>query len=116
MEKKKHESTIQLEQQCQQIADEISTGKYDFDSEYSEYDEPCADDYLGDILDYRTTISRDKEYIGSHILVAFGGPNIWINTVNKCVEGYWGSDTVKRYYYEDKLGVDSYMEELYECS
>jgi len=115
MEKKKHETTIQLEQQCQRIADEIYTGQYDFEED-SNYDEPCAADYLKDILDYRITISRDKEYIGSRILVAFGGPNIWINTVDKCVEGYWGSDAVKRYYYKDNLGVDDYMEQLYECS
>ena len=115
MENKKRKTTIVLELQCERIADEIRTGEYDFDED-SEYDEPCAADYLEDMLDYRTTISREKEYIGSRILVAFGGPNIWINTIDKCVEGYWGRDVVKRHYYEDKLGIDDYMEELYECS
>jgi len=116
MEKKKHETTIQLEETCERIAEEINTGEYDFDADNRVYDEPCASNYLSDILDYRTTISRDNEYIGSHILVAFGGPNIWINTLDKCVEGYWGSDVIKRYYYDDNLGIDDYMEEMYNCS
>ena len=116
MEKEKHETTIRLENHCEEIAKAIRTGKYDFDPDNSEYGEPCAGDYLSDILDYRYTISSSKEYIGAHILVAFGGPNIWINTVDKCVEGYWGSDEVKRYYYEDELGLCEYMEEFYQCS
>ena len=116
MENKKNETTIQLEEQCTRIANEINTGKYDFDSDSSDYDEPCAGDYLDDMLDYRTTISREKEYIGSRILVTFGGPNIWINTIDKCIEGYWGSDSIKRYYCDDNLGIDDYMEEIYNCS
>jgi len=120
MENKKHETTIQLEEQCVKIANEINTGNYNFDSAWSDYDEPCADDYLAEMLDYRTTISREKEYLGSHILVTilheFGGPNILINTLDKCIEGHWGSDSIKRYYCDDNLGIDDYMEEMYNCS
>ena len=36
MENKKHETTIQLEEQCTKIANEINTGKYDFDSDSSD--------------------------------------------------------------------------------
>ena len=113
MTKQKHKTTIQLEKQCEKIAKEIQTGTYDFDVESSEYEELGAGDYLYNILDYRFTINSSRQYLGSRILVAFGGPNIWINTLDKCVEGYWGSDEVKRYYYEDNLGICDYMEELY---
>lgn len=114
MTKQKHETTIQLEKKCENIARQIQTGKYDFDIESSEYEEPCAEDYLSNVLDYRLTIDSSKQYLGAHILVAFGGPNIWINTMDKCVEGYWGGDEVKRYYTEDNLGICDYMGKLYE--
>ena len=114
MAKQKHKTTIQLEKQCEKIAKEIQTGTYDFDVESSEYEEPCAEDYLSGILDYRFTIDLNKQYLGSRILVAFGGPNIWINTLANCIEGYWGSDEVKRYYFMDNLGICDYMQELYE--
>ena len=113
MESKKPETTIKLERQCEQIANCIRTGKYDFDSEDSEYDEPCAGDYLKDILDYQYIINSDNSYKASMILVCCGGPNIWINTRKRCVEGCWGNDEVKRYYTNDELGIDDYMEELY---
>jgi len=113
MENKKHASLIQLEKMCEGICTEIHKGKYDFEPEYSDYDEPCAGDYLKNILDYQFIINSDKSYRASIILVACGGPNIWINTRERCVEGYWGSDEVKRYYANDVLGIDEYMEELY---
>ena len=116
MVKQKDETTIQLEKQCERIAKEIQTGTYDFDIESSEYDKPCAGDYLYNILNYRFTKDPAKQYLGSRILVVFGSPTIWINTLDKCVEGYWGwgRDIVKRNYYEDNLGICDYMEELYE--
>jgi len=113
MTEQKQETTIRLEKQCEKIAREIQTGTYDYDIESSEYDEPCAGDYLLNMLDYRFTIESNRQYIGAYILVAFGGPNIWINTIDKCVEGYWGADKVKRYYCEDNLCICDYMEELY---
>lgn len=114
MTKQKHETTIQLEKTCENIAREIQTGTYDFDVESSEYEQPCPGDYLSDVLDYRFTIDSSKRYLGAHILVAYGGMNIWINTMEKCIEGYWGGDEIKRYYNQDNLGICDYMEELYQ--
>lgn len=109
------ESKDQLEEMCQRIAQEINSGEYTFDEECSDYEEPCAGDYLKNALDFRYIVDSKKEYLGANILVAFGGPNIWINTLDKWVEGYWGGDKVKRHYYEDKIGLDDYLEEYYQC-
>ena len=103
----------QLITTCSRIVDEIETGKYGYDKSSSDYDEPCAADYLMDALDYTYTINSDKSYLGVKIAVSLGGPNIYINTVNKCVEGYWGDDSCKKFYYSDSLGIDDYFEELY---
>jgi hypothetical protein len=49
-------------------------------------------DYLEDALDFRFVVSSRKEIIAVKILVAFGGPNIWIDTESRSVELYWWTD------------------------
>lgn len=63
-------------------------------------------------LDIEYTISGNMDYLGVSIAVALGGPSVYINTREKCVEAYWGgesatytldSDVVEEldYFYED---------------
>ena len=88
----KQETELQMAEQVHSIVEAISTGEYDFDPEYSDYDAPCAADYIKDVLDINYIINSDKSYKGARLLVAFGGPNIWIDTTTKTVEAYWGGD------------------------
>jgi len=100
----------QLFQQCKHIADQINSGEY----ETHDNDEPCnAYDYLSDALDIEYTVSSHGEYLGARVLVAYGGPNIWINTRTKTIEGYWWSDRAEAYYYDDALGLDDALAELW---
>ncbi len=100
----------ELFQQCRHIADQIESGEYESSNE----DEPQgAFDYLSDALDIEYTVDSKGEYLGARVLVAFGGPNIWINTRHKTVEGYWWSDRAEANYFEDKLGLDDALEELW---
>jgi hypothetical protein len=39
--------------------------------------------YLSDVLDIQYIVTGAGEYLAARILVAFGGPNIWINTQTK---------------------------------
>ena len=48
--------------------------------------------------------------------MAFGGPNIWINTQKQMVEGYWWSASEFAYYHDDQLYLDERLEEIYNCS
>ena len=73
-----------------------------------------AFDYLQDALDIEYIVSSKKEYLGARVLVAFGGPNIWINTRTKTVEGYWWSDSASASF-QDNLGLDDALEELFSC-
>ena len=73
-------------------------------------------DYLADALDIQYIVSGAREYLGARVLVAFGGPNIWINTHSKQVEGYWWGDTVIRSYHDDKIGLDEALSEIWGCS
>jgi len=113
--KKLNDCQQQLKDQVDGIINAIENCEYDFDKEYSDYDEPCAGDYVSDILDINYIITSDKSYIGIRLTVAFGGPNIYIDTFSKQVQGYWGSDEYIKSYFNDELGIDDYFEEYYNC-
>lgn len=103
--KKKDTTQYQLKNNCEHIANEISEGKI---SAYDYFDE-------GSILDIEWIIHNDKSYKGARVLVAFGGPNIWINTQTNEVEGYWWTDRYKAPFI-DEMGIDDYLQELYEVA
>jgi hypothetical protein len=71
--------------------------------------------YLNDALDIQYIVNGAGEYLAARILVAFGGPNIWINTQTKTVEGYWWSDSAFASYNNDEMDIDATCSELWEC-
>jgi hypothetical protein len=72
-------------------------------------------DYLSDVLDIEYVVNSKREYLGARVLVAFGGPNIWINTRTKQVEGYWWGDKSIQSYGNDEMDLDGALSELYNC-
>ena len=50
-------------------------------------------DYVNDnsLGDVRFEVDRNMECCGGKVLLAFGGPNIWLH--NDEIRGYWGGDT-----------------------
>ena len=72
-------------------------------------------DYLSDALDIEYIVSSKKEYLGARVLVAFGGPNIWINTRTQQVEGYWWGDKAILSYNTDAMDIDTALNDLYNC-
>ena len=70
-------------------------------------------DYLSDMLDIEYTISSDGNFLGARILVAFGGPNIWIDTRHERVEGYWWGDSAFADF-TDEMDLHGVCRELYE--
>tara|TARA_R100001594_G_C3953112_1_gene243516 strand:+ start:23 stop:409 length:387 start_codon:yes stop_codon:yes gene_type:complete len=85
---------------------------YELDEEEQKDFFPDGFDYLDDIYDYKFIVDSDKSYLGARICVAYGGPNIFIDTFNKQIEGYWGGDTYIKSYYEDDINLDNAIEEL----
>ena len=98
-----------LREYVHNIVETIETGEYepDDDGECSGYD------YLSDDLDFEWILNSDRTLKGARILVSFGGPNIWINTVTEQVEGYWGSDTAILGYRNDRLEIGDAVVDLY---
>jgi len=72
-------------------------------------------DYLADALDINYVVSQDAQYLGARILVAFGGPNIWIDTRAGLVEGHWWGDSAAARIDGDSMGLDECLSELWEC-
>lgn len=73
-----------------------------------------AFDYLADALDIEYIVTSKGEYLGARVLVAFGGPNIWIDTRKGIVAGAWWGDTASASF-KDNLGLDDALSELWAC-
>ena len=103
----------EIQDHVQQIIKNLENG---FPDELGQDDQPfSAFDYLQDVLDIEYIVNSKKEYLGARVLVAFGGPNIWINTRTKQVEGYWWGDSCIMSYDSDAMDLDSALSELYNC-
>ena len=105
MTAKRKEETCeaQLHRNCKSIAMDITNGKED------------ASKWMEGVYDIRYIVDHEKKYLGAMLLVAGGGPTIWVNTWTKEVEGSWAGDRCT-HYFQDEIGLDDYNEEMYNCS
>ena len=94
----------QLRRMCKNIAEDISNG-----------DGTSASEFMDSTYDIRYIVDREKRYFSAELLVAGGGPTIWVNLNTGYVEGYWGGDKVE-HPFTDNLGLDDYCEEMYGCA
>jgi len=97
----------------QHIADTLTNG-FDEDELNVDGEQMSAFDYLQDALDIEYIVNGKGEYLGARVLVAFGGPNIWVNTRTNTVEGHWWSDSCTASF-TDNIGLDDALEELWNC-
>ena len=100
LKKKSETCEEQLRRMCKNIAEEITDGKI------------SADKWMDGVYDIEWTTHRDHNYRAARLLVAGGGPVIWVNTMTNNVEGYWMDDRVKQYY-EDNIGLNDYLLEMH---
>ena len=113
LKKKSETCEEQLVRMCKSIADSISNPdpKY-IGPEDEEPREETAHDWMEGTYDIRYLVDREKRYMAAEILVAGGGPTIWVDTWENEVKGYWGSDRVT-VPFADNLGLNDYCEEMY---
>ena len=105
--KKKSETCgEQLRRMCKNIAEEISDENNTMKQ---------LEAFMDGVYDIRYIVDREKRYFSAELLVAGGGPTVWVNLNTKEVEGYWGGDKVTEPFI-DNLGLDDYLEEMYNCS
>lgn len=53
-------------------------------------------DYIQDVLDIQYIVSGDRTYRAARVLIAYGGPNAWLNTLTSQLEVSWWSEPVYR--------------------
>ena len=74
------------------------------------------DDYFDDYYDVEYRIDEQRRYRSVEVMVACGGPNIYVDTARKGVFLYWGFTNAHwnlTYNACDK--IDDIFEELYRC-
>ena len=115
VELKRETCEQQLRRMCKSIANGISEPEEITDEETGEKRTETASDWMEGTYDIRYIVDREKRYYSAEMLVAGGGPTIWVNLNTKEVEGYWGSDRVTEPFI-DNLDLDGYCEEMYASS
>ena len=104
--KKKSETCEeQLRRMCKDIAEGITEGK----SASHWFDDG------NDVYDIEWITFQDGTFKGARLLVAGGGPTIWVNVKTDEVEGYWAGDHCTEAF-QDNIGLRAYLEELHACS
>lgn len=111
-----------LQKQVDHIANMLSNefDPLDFgwdEDEIEERGSPSGMDWLEDVLDIVYLVRKTREgteFVSARILVAFGGPNIWVDFNRDRVEGYWWGEYAEAVF-NDVNGVEEALEELYSC-
>ena len=101
VKKKSETCEEQLRRMVRDIADSITSGEED------------AAKWMEDTYDIRYLLDSSKRFLGAEILVAGGGPTIWVDTFREQVTGWWGTDKVQ-IYFQDNLGLNDYCGDLYD--
>ena len=109
---KKETCEEQLRRMCKNIADGIHEPQEITDEETGEKRQETASDWMEDVYDIRYIVDREKRYFSAELLVAGGGPTVWVSLNEMEVQGYWGGDRVN-VPFSDNLGLDDYCEEMY---
>ena len=115
LKKKSETCDQQLRRMCKNIADSITSPEMREDNDTGEKYRETAHEWMEDVYDIEWITFRDHSYKAARLLVAGGGPNIWVNLQTQEVEGYWASDRITEPFI-DNLGLDEYLEELHASS
>lgn len=91
-------------------------GNCGFYDDIDEFEPQNLYDYFEDILDIEYRCDSRREYRSVQIMVACGGPNIYIDTASKKVELYWWGDRADwPLDYDTVAAVDEWAEEFWGC-
>lgn len=84
------------------------------DNPDTEFRGASALDYLSDVLDIQYLVNSDRTYRSARILIAFGGPNAWIDTRTGQLEvAWWSAPEYRDLPSEFIAGVDDALSELW---
>ena len=105
VKKKSETCNEKLERMVKNIAEEITDENNTMKQ---------LESFMEGVYNIEWITNQDHSYKAARLLVAGGGPNIWVNLQTNTVDGYWGSDK-RSYGFVDNIGLDDYLEELHGC-
>ena len=108
MSQELRETEKELRDLCREYAEDVCNGKMMF------YDPDGDKDPRYEAYDIKYTIDGDGNYRGVRIMIAGGGPNVYLDTYYEEIQGYWGGDSCKLII-SDFDYIDDYWEEEYKC-
>lgn len=89
---------------------------HDDESIPEDYDQVSMWDYFDDVYDIEYRLDSNKEYKSVALMVACGGPNIWVDTGNCKVELFWWGDYAYWTFDRDTAEqIDSVFSEIFYC-
>ncbi len=94
-----------LRRMCKQIAENITSGGQI----------GGVHDFMEGVYDIEWITFQDHSYKGARLLVAGGGPTVWVNVKTDEVEGYWAGDHCTEAF-QDNIGLRAHLEDLHACS
>ena len=110
----------QNQRHVEMIARDIENG-LQIEEHHEGYDPEWPDelmsgfDYLKDALDFEYIVGSDREFKSARVMVAFGGPTIWVDFERRAVDLYWWGDRATAYFNNDAMGVEEALRELFYC-
>ena len=113
LKKKPETCNEQLERMVKNIADDISNPKISKDDGKEAIELQTAHEFMDHVYNIEWITRQDHTYKAARLLVAGGGPNIWVNLQTNTVDGYWGSDK-RSWGFVDNIGLDEYLQEIHE--
>ena len=108
LKKKSETCEEKLRRMCRNIADSITNPVMVTDEETKSVQEDL-DIFMEGVYDIEWITFQDHSYKAARLLVAGGGPTIWVNVKNDEVEGYWADDHCTQAF-QDNIGLRAYLE------
>lgn len=105
-----------FQKECQERVDNIAKHLNDLASgNVDEEDEcQCLYDYFDDVCDIEYRIDGRGKYRSVRLIIAGGGPNIYVDTNGAYVKLYWGSTCAEApISYTTSDEIDDIFEEMY---
>ena len=115
VKKKSETCNEQLERMVKNIADDISNPKISKDDGKEAIELQTAHEFMEGVYNIEWITHQDHTYKAARLLVAGGGPNIWVNLQTNTVDGYWGSDK-RSWGFVDNIGLDEYLQEEHDSN
>ena len=106
LKKKSETCEGKLRRMCKNIADSI-TNPMVYDTADSWIDN-AQNSFMEGVYDIEWITFQDGTFKGARLLVAGGGPTIWVNVKTDEVEGYWAGDHCTEPF-QDNIGLRAYL-------